>query len=297
MAPLTRRPPVVNPLASLPPPPPTLPIWAKALYYVAETIAIGVGFSSYDFGSPFAAAEGGTDTGDPDTWRRFVFHYADNQSGESADDQVFTIDLVNLTGGQIDSSWTQGDYDLVNAALNEAVVIMQDNVVSRLTLDRVDAYVMAFRPYSDPKPFAESGPPEHRFLFNVPGRGNPQIPPQSTTTVTEETPLRAHWGRMYLPTIGAQCLSITGRLDPAFHNAFAHVWADAYLELMAGQLFPVVATTRVNKQPLRALQTVTGIRVDDVMDVHRSRRHARSQTKTILPLVASTRPGSPAGSS
>src|SRR5439155_23762199 len=99
----------------LPSPPPTLPPWAKILWYVAEGVAVGLSWKLYDYGQEILGV-GGTDT--PDEWRKFVAHFSDTVSASPADDQVFTVDVVNFTNGSIDSSWTQADYDTVTAAFD-----------------------------------------------------------------------------------------------------------------------------------------------------------------------------------
>lgn len=283
-------PPVVNRLASLPSPPATLPPWAKVLYYVAETVAIGVGFLNFDFGAPMSSTGGAAGGPDPDTWRRFVLHFADNQSAEPADDQVFTVDVVNLTDGQVDSTWNQSDYDQAMYALGSFAAALRSHIVSRLVCDRISAYVMAFRPYSELKPFAESGPPEFVQAQAYAGAAGPNVGPQGCSTITEETPSRAHWGRIYSPTIGTTSIGNDGRLTGAARSALATALHDTYAALMTNQLYPVVPTTQVDKVPARTLQAVTGVRVDDVLDVHRSRRHKFAQNRTILPVTAAQQP-------
>lgn len=274
----------VNPLATLPQPPPTLPLWARALYYIAETIAIGVGFQKFDWGKSILPGGGGTTGTDVQTWRRFSFKWQDTASGDTADDQYFTIDVANITNGDIDSTWTQADYDTVVGVFATMVAQMAPLVIPRMWCESVSAYVMAFNPYGNPKPFAQSGSPEITVPIGVTGSAGGNAAPQTSCTVTEETPSRKNWGRFYLPAVGGGAFDTAGRISNANVDALAQNVHDQYETLMGAQFFPVVPVTSVDKQPIRALQTVSGIRVDNVADVHRSRRHKRQTHRAILPL-------------
>ena len=274
----------VNPLATLPNPPPALPIWAKVVYYIVETIAIGVGFSKFDWGKSILAAGGGEAVGDPQTWRRFSFKWQDTVSTDDADNQYFNIDIANITNGDIDGTWTQADYDAVFGALSLMVTSMSASISTRYWCEHVSSYVMAYNPYSLPKPFAHSGSPEAVHAVGVTGTAGGSSAPQVCSTVTEETPVRANWGRFYSPTIGGTAIDTSGRFITANVDALATAVHDCYEDLMSNQFFPVVPATSSAKQPLRALQTVTGVRVDDVLDVHRSRRHHIAAHRKILPL-------------
>lgn len=272
---------------TLPSPPPTLPPWAKVLWYLAEGVAVGISWKLYDYGASIIGA-GGTDA--PDEWRRFVAHFSDTVSASPADDQQFTVDVVNYTNGNIDSSWTQGDYDLVTAAFDNFGPSFMPHVSNRMVWDRVDAYRMAFNAYSNSKPFAESGPPDYSRAYAVTG-GDPQaIPPQSCTTITERTLTRANWGRMYLPSFGANAWAGSGRLGGNNMNAIAQGYHDFVVTLGQAELFVVVPATSVQKSPLRALQGIQAVSVDDVPDVQRRRRFKEALSHAILPVTALTQP-------
>jgi len=283
-----------SPLATLPPPPPSLPLWAKIVYYVAETIAIGVSFAHFDWGDPFQST-GTTDEENPGSWRRFVSKWEDTSSAQTADDQYFTMDVVNITDGHVDGSWTDTDYTNVHGLIATFNAAIAGSICNRYHHTQIAAYVMAYNPYSNPKPFAQSGAPVRTWPANVTGAGGSLMAAQVCSTVTEETPVRKHWGRFYLPTIGGSVLDVNGRVLVANVDALATAAHDAYQNLMFNQYWPVVCTTQVDKQPLRALQGITGVRVDDVPDVHRSRRLKFAAHRKILPIVTSAQQ-LPAGS-
>lgn len=261
-------------LANLPPPPPTLPVWAKVLWYIAETAAVGASYLAFDNGQEIRPV--GVNPGDPDpnSWRHFQFVFKNTTSQDAADDQVFTMDIANYTNGSIDSSWTDADYTTVKGTLDTLIATIVSRTSSYLTLQEVRSYVRAFNPYSlTAKPFADSGPPEMIWTYNLPGGGTSTIAPQICSTITELTPVRAHWGRHYLPTCGAGSVSVGGRLATTIVDELATAHNQAYAALMAQNFQPVVATTRSDKANVRTLQHVTGIKVDDILDVQRRRRY------------------------
>lgn len=276
----------VNPSAVLPTPPPTLPIWAKAIYYLLESILVGYTIAQYDYGSQVNPV--GADPGDitGGSWRKFTFHWENTATTDAGDDQVFTIDLVNITNGNVDGTWTDADYDYCVGLLNTMCVDMLPNIVSYLTLREIRAYIAGFNPYSNPKPFAATGPPERVYPLALTGALTGSFPPQPCTTVTEMTPSRPHWGRFYTPTFGAACYAPGGRLAASVVAALATNAHDTYNNLMSNQFFPVVPTTQSSKAPARTLQTVSGVRVDDVSDVQRRRRYQHAQLIDSQPVVA-----------
>jgi len=260
-------------------------MWAKVIYYIAESVLVGYTIAQYDYGSqagPIGSVPGDLEAG---SWRKFVMHYENTISGDAADDQYFSIDVVNITNGAVDGTWTDEDYDYVMQTLAGMCNALNSDVASYLTFKQVLAYIRAFNPYSNSKPFADSGPPDRILAANAPGAGQPNVAPQACTTITELTPSPKHWGRMYSPTLGVTSYGSSGRLSTATIDAIANNVHDRYETLMSAQYFPVVPTTQSDKQPARTLQTVTGVQVDDVPDVIRRRRHKNTLSKVTLPLA------------
>lgn len=283
---------------ALPPIPAPLPPWARALLWISETLATGVIWQQFDHGAEFAPTQG--EAGDPlaGTWRRFVWEWEDLVSLEPADTQMFSIDLANITGGQLDGSWTDADYTTVFNQLQTYTTQVALQTASRYKCTAIKAYIKAFNPYpvsSDPgdpfrKPFAPTGPPERIHVPNALGSGSATMPPQVCTTVTEITPSRAHWGRFYTPTIGATAITSSGRLLASAAQALATNTAVTYEALQQAEFFPVVPVTQSNKIPLRALQVVNAVQVDDVIDVQRRRRLKIPLLKVLNPTLLEVPP-------
>lgn len=261
-----------------------LPLWARALVYIAQTVAAGVIYQQYDHLGEMQPTQATPDDPLADTWRRFVFHYENVSSADTADDEMFSIDIANITNGAVDSSWTAGDYSAVEVHLRGIVTAMAPMLSSSYRCDRIDSYIRAFNPYSVAKPFADSGPPEWTTVVNTPGTALNTVPPHACTTVTEMTPSRAHWGRAFTPTLGLAAYDPGGRLNGTHLSALVTAWGQAYASLMTAEYFPVVPVTMVSKQPVRALQVVTAVRADDVVDAHRSRRHKTATNRITYPV-------------
>jgi len=280
----------VNPQAVLPQPPPSLPAWARILYYVIETAIVTYAATQYDYGAEIPAVGG--DAADPTagSWRRWVFHWANNSTLDAADDQAFTIDIVNITDGHLDGTWNDADYDYVSGILGGLASNIGPHVVTSLTCTELKAYITGYNPYTNSKPFAHSGAPDRVYPMAVQGGGGALMPPQACSTITEETPSRAHWGRFYTPTLGSASYASTGHLATAVVDALAQAAHDAYETLAQNQFLPVVATTTsggsagVPGKPTRVLSGVTGIRVDNVGDVMRSRRLKNYTHRVVLPV-------------
>jgi hypothetical protein len=201
---------------------------------------------------------------------------------------VTTLDIANITGGTIDSTWTDADYTTVNtkvAALASAW--LAGFAQSRLRHKQTNYYVRAFNPMSNPKPFAISGPPEKIFTSGQAATGTPATiqANQLAFTTTERTAYPRHWGRNYWPLPANTHLSLQGGISNTAVDALATAVQQQYAGLMAAEFFPVVPVTQVQKAAVRGLLTVSAIQVDNVPDVIRRRRIASVGYRKILPTV------------
>lgn len=276
-------------VALLPPLGVPLSPWSKALVWLAETVAGGIIWQQFDEGAEMQPTSSSGSSEGADQWRKFVFKVEDAISLDSADDQYFSVDLANITNGAIDSSWTDADYSAVFGALDGFATEVAGRMCTRYAIKELRAYRRAFLPYSSSKPFADSGAPEKIWSMNRLGLLPGQVPPQVSITITEMTASRANWGRMYLPAPGTSAIDDTGRLEANAYNGLINALHLAYDDLMGAEFFPVVPTTsvggtKVQPNPVRSLQVVSGVRIDDVLDVQRSRRHKNHQVRITKPL-------------
>jgi hypothetical protein len=295
--------------AILPPPPPGSPWKTKILWYLADTAATALVYQAFDYGVEIQPAQ--TDADDPDAtvWMHIQMRFEDQVSQAAADDQMFTLDVVNYTGDFTDSTWTSADFAFVNNELSRIVGAFAAVCSTRYRFTGARYYRRAFRPYTDDKPFTIAGGPAHVWDFSYACTANGNMPPQVCTTLTEETPSRKHWGRMYSPTLGATLaaggaiIDTGGRLAAGPAQSLGDAVEEAIENLWDGGFKLVVPTTSsggVYNPSLpgdwsivkaRTLQAVTGLRIDDVVDSHRNRRHKFAAFRKTWPLAATARPG------
>lgn len=266
-------------------PPPAGSNWqTKILWFLADTAANALIYQSFDYLMEIQPTGGGS--GDPpaDVWMHIQAHFIDTMSGDSADDQIMTWDVVNYTGGAVDESWTTQDFTTVATQISTFFANTTLHYVNRLTLKEIRFYRRAFNPYSDPRPFAAAGGPAHVHPVNLAMTGLGSTPPQVTSTITEETPSRKHWGRFYLPTLSNTTADVTGRLNGTVMADLIDEANALYAGWSINDFRAVVPTTSSggtyhpelkgdwSTVPARTLQGVTGVRIDDVIDTQRRRR-------------------------
>jgi hypothetical protein len=239
--------------------------------------AAGFGFALYDF------LFSGSDEVDPLEWRRVTARF--QRSGD--DDVVVSFDLLNVTAGGIDVTWTTGDYTAAETLLDAFFTTYKPYFSTTTTLIEYRWYRMEFRPVGDPRPFVPSVVPSRLSAKSIVGTGGTSpMPRQIACVVTERTPLPKHWGRAYLPMDGlATPLGASGQIPGSGVAAILAAANTLYRGLWAADLIPVVAITQVNGDPARALLPVTALVVDSVPDVQRRRRTAVPGTKSVVSLV------------
>lgn len=102
--------------------------------------------------------------------------------------------------------------------------------------------------------------------------GSPNVPTQVACSVTEITSVRRRWGRFYLPYITADDINV-GRLGSLQVDAIADA-AAGFMTLSDPNWVPIVYGL-----PDPHVLPVTAVRVDNVLDVIRSRRFNQATHK------------------
>lgn len=192
------------------------------------------------------------------------------------EDQVQTgFHLLNWTDGNVDATWTDGDY----AAARDAILTWWGSIKHLYP----NYYVLdAIRFYKAPTQPGTEQPAAKKFEgLNVIGTGSSgsMLPPQVATTITLRTALRRNWGRMYLPA-GIGGMQTEGRLGSTHRELFANSTATMFATLTAEppSLVPVVYSPRQ-----QAFFGIEAIAVDDVFDVIRSRRYRAPLARSVRP--------------
>lgn len=195
--------------------------------------------------------------------RRASIRWARNEAaGIAGDAAMVSLDLVNYTGGDVDSTWT--DADFIEA--ENAIAVWWSAILQYFTANTILDEV---RWYRFGPSIAPPQPAVRVFQYNSPGTAATEpLPPQVSVSVTEKTPLRRRWGRMYLPAPAEITNDGNGRIVASVGNAIANATETLYSSLGTAELVPVVYSPTAQRA-----YSVTGIQVDDLFDVIRSRRH------------------------
>jgi hypothetical protein len=205
------------------------------------------------------------------------------------EDRVQThFDIVNVTGGQLDPTWTSTDYDAVETALSSLHSSIAAHMPTAWVLDQFRWYRIG--------PGAIPPEPAVRITEkNTPGGGGTSYCPlQLAFSVTLKTGAKGHWGRNYLPlNILGAISSSTGMWASGTVAAVSSAYSTFINSLAAADFYLVVYSkakpARVTKsgRSLPAadarLYTVEGVQVDNVPDVIRRRRARTNITRTTVP--------------
>lgn len=219
-----------------------------------------------------------------DTWRHLYVRFHNTSSGAAAADDFFiTFDILNITAGLPDSTWTTGDYTTVETLMDTYLATQMDHTANWLTVSEYRWYVREFGELGD-KPFVDHGPPVRSQAKTMVGTGANLGAAQTAITVTERTAWARHWGRFYLPMSPLQSIiQAGGRLTSAGTVSLASAYQGFLASLASSDFQMVVPVTQVDKAPVRDLLTVSSVQVDDIIDVMRSRRPRNALVRTVKP--------------
>jgi hypothetical protein len=264
--------------------PAPLPPWAKVLLQVAPYIAAGVPFALEHIGPLHASDESA-----PSQWRRAQLVFENILDPDPKTNAITSIDIVNITQGTVDSTWTDADYTTVQNAVGSLGSDWTTRMQQSWRFKEVRYYVMSFNPLTLDKPFAKSGAPERIYPTGIAGTAIGTQAPQVAMTSTEITAYPRHWGRNYWPYIGASLVDSTGHIPNSMVDSWCLSVHDRYQALMTAEFFPVVPVTRIENANARALLTLDRVQVDNVPDVIRRRRPITTYRKN-NPLAAQLLP-------
>lgn len=217
-------------------------------------------------------------------WRKVVLRWSRVTPSATTEDYAqIGFHVVNVTGGDVDTSWTTGDYTTCEGHLDEWWGRTQSLQASSHTLVDYRWYPMRFATVMSPDHrFDFSGPPVRVTPKNQPGTNiNASLPYQVACSVTFDTGVPKHWGRVYIPGITEHMLSAPSRWETVQAKAVADSMAEFFDDLYGSEFQPVVPVTQVNKVLQPALLTVKQVRVDDIPDVIRRRRPRTPASRSI----------------
>jgi hypothetical protein len=229
--------------------------------------------------------------GTSDQWRRLEVIVTNTGAGAvSADTAVMTFDITNITGGQLDSTWTAGDYTTCETAFTNFFNSMSAAMPNWRTVSQYRWYRRQFTPigYVDPadgrpKKFYDSGPPERMTNIAIVGSGAVGMVPQACISFTEKTPWARHWGRFYYPGVNSGHLASGGRFASTNMNTWKVNVSTLYSGLAGSDFQIAVPVTSIDKVDARVLLNVTSVQIDDIPDVIRRRRPKFAALRVVAP--------------
>jgi hypothetical protein len=184
---------------------------------------------------------------------------------------MFGVHWLNLTSGEVDTTWTAADYLSVESAVEAFFTAQLAKISSDIKLieHRWYAYGIGVVPPNPPSRITTIATP-------LVGTNASFSAHQMSSTVTLRTSLRRHWGRIYMPIADA-ATSTGGQFSSSTVDSLA---ASARTMLMvtpsAQGIVPVVYD-----RTRHILNGVTAVEVDSVPDVVRRRRPRDSAYKKI----------------
>jgi hypothetical protein len=231
----------------------------------------------------------GNEEVDDIVWMKIVCTFMrTSPAGTTEDRAQLAMHFLNITGGNIDSSWTTADFNSLGGPFGAWWTSVKPLVSSNTTWDAMKFYKMAFDP-ADPGPghrtgsglnaFRDTGPPAFQILGPQAGASGFNSAYQIAATCTFKTALPKHWGRIYLP--GAGSLDANGRITAANAKLLADACHDLADATAALGFLHVVPMASLDKQRFHALLGVDAYQVDDIPDVVRRRRPRQAAARTI----------------
>lgn len=260
-------------------------VWRAAKWLIKGTeYAVPVGLAWLN-----DALDDDADVADPG-WLRINVRYSRlTPAGTSEDMAQFKFDVVNITGGAIDTTWTAGDFTALQTPLDAFATLLQGKMESSHVLKEYRGYAMGFNP-SDPgpgagpkstsRPFRDTGPPVWVVTKTVAGTLTPALPYQVAMTATLKTGWASHWGRIYLPGVNTG-IDSNGRWGASGRQTIANGLFDLQDDWAAAGFLVTVPVGQLNKQPFHALLGVHQVVVDDIPDVQRRRRPRQAVSRAI----------------
>lgn len=193
--------------------------------------------------------------------------------GSAVERELFNVNLLNITSGDPDSTWTAGDFSGIEARFDTWWTAQK---VYHSTSLKLAGYKWFQRQVG----VVSAGASHRLTLRSVAATASQDsLPAQVATSITLETGHRKHWGRIYLPAHTELNSDVYGRCSVGYVDAVALNWNNLMANLGTDQIFPVIVrhdpagstSSPPTKTPLE-LMTITGIHVDDVPDIIRRRR-------------------------
>lgn len=243
-------------------------IWARWLVISAADYAVQSVFDNITF-------ERVAETAGAPEGRRVVFVFARSSSASAVEDPAeFGMSFVNVTGGDVDDSWTDADYTTMETKLIAYWNAIRDNC-SRCALTEL-------RWYREGPAIVAPNPSVRITEVGIASSGTVGImAPQVACTTTIRTAVRRSWGRWYIPNIAFGIADGYGRISAASVADLGVAARDLFQSATDDEFMPAVYS-----RTHRGFISATAVEVDDVLDVIRRRRYKHPVARQIYAATA-----------
>lgn len=226
------------------------------------------------------------DADDALTWRHLqIVAQRGTPVGTVEDKAIMTFDLLNITGGAVDNTWTTTDFTTAESRFSTWLTALLGSISNDVSFVQYRWYRRQFAvPMTADKRFADTGPPERITTIALTGTaGTGKMPYQVAMSITELTPWPRHWGRVYVPGL-AVTLGTASRWGSSVLTTASTASGVLLNALHDDELPLVVPSTQQDKVIAGYLLGVRGIQIDDIPDVQRRRRAKQPAVRTVIPL-------------
>lgn len=182
------------------------------------------------------------------------------------------VHWINTTGGDLDVTWTSADFALVESGFQTLWTALGSYIPNEVQLVEHRWYQFG------PGVLPPNPPSRVTTITAMPGSGTSVLPHQCAETITFRTPIRRHWGRIYLPvaTTGATMQS-GGQFANTVVDTIAAAGSAYVKSGTANGLTPVIWDRN-----RKSMLGITAVEADSVPDIIRRRRPSATRYKKIL---------------
>ena len=175
--------------------------------------------------------------------------------------------LFKISATEPSPDWDSGDYSDAETIIETWWGAVKGTFASDLTFEEI-------RWYQEGPEIVPPNPAVRITSVASAATGSgPALPPQTSTTVTLQTPLRKYWGRCYLPAPRDGALDDTSTVWGRWDHSFVDSWATDFHDML-NDLGGIGLIPAVYSRAGKSFMAVTGVEVDDVPDIQRRRRFA-----------------------
>lgn len=208
--------------------------------------------------------------------RRAELHFTRTSPTGTTEDRAIThFDFISLNdlfeGGSFDSA----ALNALDTAIATWWTSVKPGVTGNHTLLECRWRTMQFAtPVTEDERFLDSGAPVRVTSINSAGTNavSSYLPYQVAMAVTLKTPVRRHWGRIYIPGLAGEKIGSTGRVTSAWVDTVATATRTLYGSANTNNTPMCVLSTRQLNAYAAMVFGISEIQADDVPDIIRRRR-------------------------